>query len=41
MASEVHKYSAYEAAAFISASDSESNDAFGDELTLESLDSYA
>ena len=30
MASGVHKYSAYEAAAFILASDSESNDTFGD-----------
>ena len=30
MAPEVHKYLAYEAAAFILASDSESNDAFGD-----------
>ena len=30
MASGVHKYSAYEAAAFILASDSESKDVFGD-----------
>ena len=30
MASGVHRYSAYEAAAFILASDSESNDVFGD-----------
>ena len=30
MASGVHKYSAYEAAAFILASDSESNGTFGD-----------
>ena len=30
MVSGVHKYSAYEAAAFILASESESNDAFGD-----------
>ena len=40
MASGAHKYSAYEAAAFILTSDSESNDAFGDESSLESLDSY-
>ena len=40
MASGVHKYSAYEAAAFILASDSESNDAFDDESTLESSISY-
>ena len=31
MAPGAHKYSAYEAAAFILASDSESNDAFRDE----------
>ena len=30
MASGVHKYSAYEAAAFILVSDSKGNDAFGD-----------
>ena len=30
MASAVHKYSAYEDAAFILASDSKGNDAFGD-----------
>ena len=36
----MHKYSTYEAAAFIFASDSESNDVFGDESTLESSDSY-
>ena len=40
MASGVHKYSAYEAAAFILASDCENNGAFGDELILESSDSY-
>ena len=39
MASGVHKYSAYEAAAFILASDSKGNDAFGDESTLESSNS--
>ena len=33
-------YSAYEAAAFIQASDSESNGVFGNESTLESSDSY-
>ena len=36
MVSGAHKYSAYEAAAFILASNSESNDVFGDESTLES-----
>ena len=36
----VHKYSAYEAATFILVSDSESNNAFVDESTLESSDSY-
>ena len=40
MTSGAHKYSAYEAAAFILASDSESNVAFGGESTLESSDSY-
>ena len=40
MASGAHKYSAYEAAAFILASDSESNDVFRDESTLQSSDSY-
>ena len=40
MGSGAHKYSAYEAAAFILASDSESNDVFGDESTLQSSDSY-
>ena len=40
MASGVHKYSAYEAAAFILASDSESNDTFGDWSILESSNSY-
>ena len=42
MASRAHKYSAYEPAAFILAltSDSESNDAFSDESTLESSGSY-
>ena len=39
MASGVHTYSAYEAAAFILASDSKGNDAFGDESTLESSNS--
>ena len=36
MASGAHKYSANEALAFILASDSESNDSFGDESGLES-----
>ena len=40
MASGAHKYSAYEAAAFFLASDSETNDVFGDKSTLESSDSY-
>ena len=42
MASRAHKYSTYEPAAFILAltSDSESNDAFGDESTLESSGCY-
>ena len=39
MASGVHKYSAYEAAAFILASDSESNDAFDDESFESNLES--
>ena len=40
MALGAHKYSAYEAAAFTLASDSESNGVFGIESTLESSDSY-
>ena len=39
MASVAHKNSAYEAAAFILASDCESNDEFGDESILESSNS--
>ena len=40
MASREHKYSSYEVAAFVLASDSESNGVFGDESTLESSDNY-
>ena len=41
MVSVAHKYSANEAlATFILASDSESNDSFGDRSTLESSDRY-
>ena len=41
MVSVAHKYSAKEAlATFILASDSESNDSFGDESSLESSDRY-
>ena len=40
MASGSHKYSANEALAFILASDSDSNDSFGDESSLDSSDSH-
>ena len=40
MASGSHKYTTYEDAAFILASDNERNDVFGDESTLESSNSY-
>ena len=40
MATGAHNYSVYEVAAFILASDSESNNAFGEESILESSDSY-
>ena len=40
MASGSHKYSANEALAFILASDSDSNDSFGDKSILDSSDSH-
>ena len=40
MASRSHKYSANEALAFILASDSDSNDQFGDESSLDSSNSH-